>query len=124
MILTAKNKASMAVHMAQEKKGVNIKVIEIGKVSLIADYFIILSGSSERHAQALAAFILLEFKKKEIAPLTQVGQKEGRWILLDFGDVVVHIFQEEERKFYNLERLWAHASEVSLEVGSKKWEEE
>ena len=110
----------MAVHIAQEKKGVNIKVIEIGKVSLIADYFIILSSTSKRHAQALAEFILLKFKKKGIDPLTQVGQKEGRWILLDFGDVVVHVFQEEDRKFYNLERLWAHAPEVILEIGSCK----
>ena len=109
---TAAEKMKWAVHLAKEKKGQDIIALEIGKVSLIADYFLIMSGSNQRHVQSLADFILEEFKKEGIFPRNQEGYREGRWVLLDFSDVVVHIFQDEERKFYNLERLWGHAPKV------------
>jgi ribosome-associated protein len=109
---TAAEKMKWAVQLAEEKKGQDIIALEIGKVSLIADYFLIMSGSNQRHVQSLADIILEEFKKEGISPMNQEGYREGRWVLLDFSDVVVHIFQDEERKFYNLERLWGHAPKV------------
>jgi ribosome-associated protein len=109
---TAAEKMKWAAHLAAEKKGQDIIVLEIGKVSVIADYFLIMSGSNQRHVQSLADIILEEFKKEGIFPMNQAGYREGRWILLDYSDVVVHIFQDGERKFYNLERLWGHAPKV------------
>ncbi len=113
MDLTAIDKTRFAVEIALERKGLDIKVLEIGKVSLIADYFIIVSGTSKRHVQGLADHILDELKEeKDVTPLNRTGYDGGTWVLLDYGDLVVHIFQEEERNFYNLERLWGHAPKV------------
>lgn len=110
--ITATEKAKRAAGLAAEKKALDVTVLEIGRVSLITDYFIIMSGSSQRHVQSLADFILEEFKNADIKLLNQAGYREGRWVLLDYGDLVIHIFQEEERKFYNLERLWGNAPKV------------
>jgi ribosome-associated protein len=109
---TPAEKTRRAAELAAEKKALDPVVLEIGRVSLIADYFLILSGTSQRHVQSLADFILEDFKLLGIPLLNQAGHREGRWVLLDYGDLVVHIFQEEERKFYNLERLWGHAPKV------------
>lgn len=110
--ITAKEKARRALDLAVEKKALDATVLEIGQVSLIADYFLIMSGGSQRHVQSLADFILEDFKKAQVKLLNQAGYREGRWVLLDYGDLVVHIFQEEDRKFYNLERLWGNAPKI------------
>ena len=109
---TVQEKVKLAVHLAAEKKAIDPKVMEIGKVSIIADYFIVLSGLNQRHVQAVTDFIVDEFKKRGVPALRQEGYREGRWVLLDYGDLVIHIFLEEERNFYNLERLWGHAPKV------------
>lgn len=112
MALTAREKARLVVLAAKEKKGADIKILEVGQVTLIADYFVIINGLSKRQVQALTDFISEKMAEADIKPLHQAGYNEGLWVLLDYGDVVVHIFQPEERKFYNLERLWGHAPQV------------
>lgn len=96
------------VEVLKSKKAKNIDIINIKEISILADYFIICSGTSTTHIKTLADE--LEFKINEFNDINP-GHKEGyssaRWILLDYGDIVVHIFHEEDRKFYNLERLWS-----------------
>ncbi|HEX3030410.1 MAG TPA: ribosome silencing factor [Clostridia bacterium] len=94
------------VEFLSEKKARDISVIDIKNVTIIADYFVICSGNSTTHIKAIADE--LEFKMAEAGCnfLHKEGYNSARWILLDYGNVVVHIFHEEERSFYNLERLW------------------
>lgn len=90
----------------EDKNGFDIQSINITEISSIANYFIIASGSSERQVKAIADNIEAEAKLLEIYPKGIEGQREGRWILLDYYDVIIHIFHEEERGLYNLEELW------------------
>jgi len=95
-------------------KGIDVVILEVKKITLIADYFVIASGSTQRHVRALADRIvetLSEFRK----PLHVEGYELGYWTLLDYGDVVIHIFRDPERSFYGLERLWGDAPRVELE---------
>lgn len=88
------------------KNGTDIQILDIAGVSSVADYFVIASGSSERQVKAIADNIEYEAEKLGVTPKGIEGEREARWILLDYYDVVVHIFHEQERQFYNLERLW------------------
>jgi len=90
----------------EAKNGTDIQSINVTELTSIANYFVIASGSSERQVKAIADNIEDEAKKLEIFPKGVEGQREGRWILLDYFDVIVHIFHEEERGLYNLEKLW------------------
>lgn len=107
--------AEMAKRVAEEKKGRDIMILDIRKISIIADFFVICTGSSSINVQAIAGEIVDRVKEEtgDITPRIE-GYREGRWVLLDYGDVVIHIFQEEEREFYNLERLWGDASVVGM----------
>jgi len=95
------------VNAIGEKKGTDISIIDIHNITEIADYFVICSGTSTTHIKAIADEI--DFKLGEIG--LEVYHKEGydtaRWILLDYADVVIHVFHQEDRAFYNLERLWS-----------------
>jgi ribosome-associated protein len=106
--------ARMAALSADEKKGKEVKILDIRSITTVADYFVICSGTSSTHIRALADNV--EAKLLELGlPLHHMeGYQNGRWILLDFGDIVVHIMHEDERKFYNLERLWGDAREVAM----------
>lgn len=88
------------------KNAEDIKVIDIRGISSLADFFIIASGNSERQVKAIADNIEFEAKKLDIVPKSIEGEREGLWILMDFYDVVVHVFHAREREFYDLERLW------------------
>jgi ribosome-associated protein len=107
--------ALKAVRLLNEKKAMDIILLEIGKVSLIADYFLICSGSSIIQAKALCDHLLENLPGDEYRLLRVEGYQEGRWILLDFGALVIHIFVPEERAFYNLERLWGSARVIDVE---------
>lgn len=98
--------ADKAYEILDDKKARNIELIDISRVSVLADYFIICSGTSTTHNRTLADE--LDFKMGEAGynMIHKEGYESARWILLDFGDLVVHIFHEEDRSFYNLERLW------------------
>lgn len=88
------------------KKGIDIKYMEIKDITTIADYFVIASGTSSTHIKSLVDNVEYELKKDGIYPNKIEGYETGTWILMDYGDVVVHIFTEQERENYNIEKLW------------------
>lgn len=92
---------------AEDKKGKETEIIYVGEKTTLADYFVIITGTSAPHVRALSEQIQLKLKQEEdIEALHVEGVESSKWILLDFGGVVVHIFQESERAFYSLEKLW------------------
>ncbi|RDV84303.1 ribosome silencing factor [Ammonifex thiophilus] len=99
----------LIIEAAQEKKGYDILALEVGKLLPLCDYFVILSGNNPIQVKAIAEHIEKKLAEQGVNLLHREGFQEGRWILLDFGDVVVHVFLEEEREFYGLERLWRDA---------------
>jgi len=97
------------VNKAIERKATDILSMDISKLSLVCDYFLLLSANNKRHSQAIADFLRDELTKAGEAPLRIEGYDGGGWILLDCGSLVIHVFLEEERRYYNLERLWGDA---------------
>lgn len=87
-------------------------LLRTGDVTTMADYFVICSGRSDRQLQALATGIVDELRDDGIRPLGIEGRGAARWVLLDYGSVIVHLFGPEEREFYGLERLWSNAQQV------------
>ena len=98
-----------------DKKGEDIKVIEIGKLSTVADYFIIANGSNAPHVESLVDNVEEELLKENIHAERIEGIKSSGWILMDYNDVVVHVFSKEDRLFYDLERIWRDGKEVNIE---------
>ncbi|HZK27486.1 MAG TPA: ribosome silencing factor [Thermoclostridium sp.] len=99
-----------------DKKARNIKVIDIQELTTIATHFFICSGTSTTHIKALADEVEFKLKEKGVFPLRHEGYNSARWILIDYGDIVIHIFHEEDREFYNLERLWQDGKAINIEV--------
>ena len=111
---TAKEVACAVTKALDSKKGVNIKLLKIDRVSTLADYFLICTGTSNTHVKTLcdyAEYVLTELGEPMLG---REGHRGNSWELLDFGSVVVHVFTDEARKFYDLERLWADAEQVDL----------
>jgi len=109
---------TFALQVAEDKKAYDITVLNVGKISIVADYFIICSGRSSIHVQSIAEGIVDVLEEKYSLRPRKEGVKEGHWILLDYGDVVIHVFQDEDRQFYNLERLWGDAPVVDVAAGN------
>ncbi|MGO0123548.1 ribosome silencing factor [Desulfothermobacter acidiphilus] len=104
--MNAKQIVELVLEAAQAKKAYDILVLEVGQILPICDYFVILTGDNPLQVKAIAKNVEKVLAEHGIAALHREGFREGRWVLLDFGEVVVHIFLEEEREFYDLERLW------------------
>ena len=98
-----------------EKKGRDLVALDLSKFQTFTDFFLIVSGTSNKHVQAIADSVKEECKKAKIPLLSDEGYKEAKWILLDYGDVIVHIFDEEIRSFYDIEGLWFEADNVDIE---------
>jgi ribosome-associated protein len=105
-----------AVAAAEDRKALDLKVLHLQQVSDFTDYFLICSGSSERQVQAIADAVQERLRANGVRPLHVEGYNRGQWVLLDYGDLVVHVFQEEPRRFYALERLWGDAPDVTAEL--------
>ena len=105
-----------AVAAADDRKAIDLKVLHLEKVTDFTDYFLICSGTSERQVQAIADAVLERMREEKVRPLHVEGYNRGQWVLLDYGDFVVHIFQDEPRKFYALERLWGDAPDVTKQL--------
>jgi ribosome-associated protein len=110
--LSAEEKAAFTSRVAADKKAMNVVVLDMRDASSITDYFLICSGGSERQVQAIADAIDEQLSRSGIASLGVEGYREGRWVLMDYGDVIVHVFSQETRAFYDLERLWANAPKI------------
>ena len=113
-MLSAKEVAVAVTKALDEKKGMDIKLLRINDVSSLADYFLICTGTSNTHVKTLCDYA--EYTMEQLAEpmLGREGHRGNSWELLDFGSLVVHVFTEEAREFYALERLWADAENVDL----------
>ncbi len=105
------DRVRVAVAAALDRKAQDLRVLNLGPVSDFTDYFLISSGTSERQVQAIAESIQEALAAEGVRPLHVEGQRGGNWVLLDYGDLVAHVFQPEPREFYALERLWADAED-------------
>lgn len=114
MTLSPQRIASIAVEAARDKKAKDIVTLDIFAISTICDYFVICSGMSSTQVKAIAENIEQKLEEQNISKLRVEGLKDANWILLDYGAVVVHVFQEDDRAFYNLEHLWGDAAVVQL----------
>jgi len=100
------------VKAALGRKALGLVVLDVRELTSVADAFIICSGRSNRQVTAIAEFIIIELKKAGIKPLSVEGKKEGLWVLLDYGHVIIHVFYESVRNFYDLEGLWMDAKRI------------
>jgi len=110
-----------ALEAAAEKKAINSVVLDLREIASFTDYFVITSGTNERQVQAISDEIVETLKKAGTAAARVEGYKTAEWILLDYGDFVVHVFDEKARTFYDLERLWRESKRVELprEIGGE-----
>ena len=104
----------IALSAAGEKKAINIVVLDLREIASFTDYFVITSGANERQVQAISDEVVETLKKSGTPAARVEGYKTAEWILLDYGDFVVHVFDEKARKFYDLERLWRESRRVEL----------
>ncbi len=107
--MDAKILLDLCVAKVQEKKGINLSVLQLSEVSTICDYFLLATATNSRQAQAICDNVIEAVKDQGIIPAHIEGYRDARWILVDMGMVVLHIFQEEERQYYNLEKIWCQA---------------
>ena len=113
-MLSAKEVAYQVTKALDEKKGMDIKLLRIADVSSLADYFLICTGTSSTHVKTLCDYAEYTLEQLGEPMLGREGHRGNSWELLDFGSIVVHVFTEEAREFYSLERLWADAENVDL----------
>ena len=105
-MLTSKEMAQLAVRMLDEKKAENIRIIDISEVSVLGDYFIIAEGGNRNHVQALADNVEKALAEQKVFYKQIEGYESANWILMDYSDIIIHIFDHENRLFYDLERIW------------------
>jgi ribosome-associated protein len=112
-----------AVTAALDKKAIDLRVLHLSAVTSFTDYFVICSGTSQRQAQAIGDGVEERLRGEGVRPLGVEGQASkggtapGQWVLLDYGDFLVHVFTDDRRRFYDLERLWSDAPDVTAEFG-------
>ena len=109
------NKAVKAAERAIDKKAKDTVILELKDLSTIADYFVICSGENPAQIRAIADAIDEFFSSQKISPLGREGLDFARWVLIDYGDIIIHIFDEETRAFYDLEKFWIDAPRVPVE---------
>ena len=107
--------ARHAIGALEDKKAEDVRVIDIGGVSVLADYFIIASGNNRAQVQAMADEVEQRMGRAGAAPRQIEGYQAGNWVLMDFGDVIIHIFDAQNRLFYDLERIWKDGTQIDPE---------
>ena len=108
--------ARLAAEAALDRKAADLKVLDLQGVTHLADYFLVCHGSNPRQVQAIADAVEERLRKNGVRPLHVEGRDRALWVLLDFGVLVVHVFQEESREFYGLEKLWSDADDVTESI--------
>lgn len=108
-----KDRALLCLKLVNDKKALNSRLFDMQKKSSIADYILVCSGSSDRQVKAIADFVTQEMKKMGGYALGVEGYAEGKWILIDYGDIIVNVFHDDIRDFYNIESLWPYAREMN-----------
>lgn len=114
-MLNAKEKARIAYDALDEKLGKDIRVIKIDEISVIADYLVIANGNNSQQIKALQDNVELKLQQSGISNRRIEGNRNSTWILMDYGDIIVHIFSPEDRLFYDLERIWRDGTSVERE---------
>nr|WP_081712255.1 ribosome silencing factor [[Clostridium] dakarense] len=114
--MTVEQMTKVIYDAIDDKLGQDISIINIGAVSSLCDYFVIATAGSQRQVKAIADNVEDELTKLEIEPRGKEGYESQTWVLLDYGDVMVHVFNEESREFYNLEKLWKDAPFVDVDT--------
>lgn len=117
--MEAIDKALLCLKIINERKAIEPVLFEVGNLTSIADYFIVASGNSSRQVQAIAKHLQKKMRDSGFRPLGMEGEREGHWVLVDYGDVVVHLFYQPFREFYDLESLWIDAPRIHPEGGEK-----
>lgn len=113
--MNSETMVKIAVRALEDKKGEDIQIIRVGEVSVLADYFIIANGNSEPQVQALVNSVEEELAKEDVRPRQIEGIRNKSWILMDYSDVIIHVFSKEDRAFYDLERVWKDGTVVSVD---------
>ena len=106
--------AKIAYEALDEKKGEDIRILDISQVSIIADYFVIASGSNTNQLLAMCDDVQEKLHKAGLDLRQMEGNRSSSWILLDYGDIIIHLFSRDDRLFYNLERVWGDGKEVDI----------
>jgi ribosome-associated protein len=113
--LQSLDRALLCATQVLEKKAFNVRVLDVRRLSSLTDFLVLATGGSDRQVQAAAESVQVGLKQQHgVRPLGIEGMNEGRWVLIDYGDVMVHVFQEPVRQFYDLDGLWRDAAEVPL----------
>jgi len=114
--LLSQDRAQKCAAFALDKKAFNVRILDVRKISSLTDFIVLASGSSDRQVKAAAESVHLGLKKDhDTMPIGVEGLNEGRWVLIDYGDVMVHVFHEPVRLFYDLDGLWCDAEEIPAE---------
>jgi ribosome-associated protein len=113
-MLTPAEIAGIAANALDDKKARDVKVLRTAEQTVIADYFVICNGTSSTHIKALVDEVDKRLSEAGEPPIRREGLRSDIWVLMDFGSVIVHVFTDDARKFYNLERLWSDSEEVPL----------
>lgn len=111
-------RALRTAQAALDGKALDVVVLHVGPLTNLCDYFVIATGTSDRHVSAVVERIERQLREHGIRPLHVEGQRLARWVLLDYGDVVVHVFDAETREYYGLEQLWADAARVPVPMAA------
>jgi ribosome-associated protein len=114
------DKALLAIKIIRERKAIDPILIEVGKLTSITDYFLVAGGNSSRQVQAISKYLGRKMRDKGLKAFGVEGENEGHWILMDYGDLVIHIFYQPIREFYDLEGLWIEAPRMVLDEKSGK----
>ncbi|MCP4681694.1 MAG: ribosome silencing factor [Desulfobacterales bacterium] len=108
-------KAKLCFSIIKERKAIDPLLFEVGKLTSITDYFIIAGGNSSRQVQAITSHTVKRMREEGFRPFGVEGEQEGHWVLMDYGDVVIHVFYQPTREFYDLEGLWIEATQINVE---------
>ncbi len=118
-MLSPEQVAAIAAHALNDKKARDVKILKTAEQTVLADYFVICNGTSSTHIKALVDEVDKQLSEAGEPPIRREGLRSDIWVLMDFGCVIVHVFTDEARKFYNLERLWSDSEEVPLSALSR-----